>query len=528
MHPRERRAAQTPVDNPRDIRRELSDHKTTYMNTHHVVVQACEDPNQKQGHPPSLYRIEVWGEPLEPHVTELEFHVGDPTTPNGITTEALLAVVLDRLRVFQAGPLRDRQNALTITKLEEALLWQLHRTRAREAKGVAGTSTPTDAGVSPTWLETVEREIARWRASPDYNPVIPLIPVTDTWKSHTVAEVTGVVARRAFPFPLGPFIVLDHENDVLVVRIVDAAKVNAQRLTTQKMVEVGLYGFDFELLRTASPTANAEQVLCASEFVPVSTVTQYTDGGFSVDLSPLPLDGGELHARLVEAAASPSKLAREADAATTHCERCAWEGPTEELVGDAHNCPRCGSTWEVTEGPRPATPVAVEEVPEWLLSDLSREDGKLVLWISTAGGMEAVPWQEVVRIVESPATMFAGISKAIRDMFAHEVRAVRPVVALSARPAAVLEPLDHSLELRVRDACLVAVRGLNNQRLKTRVLEIPRDVWHRAYGKSNDGIGTYLGRKLMLVDLDTPDVPYVRAWSEVMCDHDEKNYDALI
>ena len=513
MHPRERRAAQTPVDNPRDIRRELSDHKTTYMNTHHVVVQACEDPNQKQGHPPSLYRIEVWGEPLEPHVTELEFHVGDPTTPNGITTEALLAVVLDRLRVFQAGPLRDRQNALTITKLEEALLWQLHRTREREAKGVAGTSTPTDAGVSPTWLETVEREIARWRASPDYNPVIPLIPVTDTWKSHTVAEVTGVVARRAFPFPLGPFIVLDHENDVLVVRVVDAAKVNAQRLTTQKRVEVGLYGFDFELLRTASPTANAEQVLCASEFVPVSTVTQYTDGGFSVDLSPPPVGGGELHAHLVEQAVG--KSTRLAHALLNH---------PGGLLDDHPGIAR--SVLPVTE--IPATPVAVEEVPEWLLSDLSREDGKLVLWISTAGGMEAVPWQEVVRIVESPATMFAGISKAIRDMFAHEVRAVRPVVALSARPAAVLEPLDHSLELRVRDACLVAVRGLNNQRLKTRVLEIPRDVWHRAYGKSNDGIGTYLGRKLMLVDLDTPDVPYVRAWSEVMCDHDEKNYDALI
>lgn len=58
---------------------------------------------------------------------------------NGITQEALLAIVCDRLRSFQAGPYASRENALALTKLEEAQHWLLHRTRARMARGVEGT-----------------------------------------------------------------------------------------------------------------------------------------------------------------------------------------------------------------------------------------------------------------------------------------------------------------------------------------------------------------------------------------------------
>lgn len=35
------------------------------------------------------------------------------------------------------------------------------------------------------------------------------------------------------------------------------------------------------------------------------------------------------------------------------CERCGWAGRDTLLVGDAANCPECGSTWEVTELPMP-------------------------------------------------------------------------------------------------------------------------------------------------------------------------------
>ena len=58
---------------------------------------------------------------------------------NGITNEALLAVVIDRLRGFQSGPFACRENALALTKLEEGLMWLQKRTRERIARGVEGT-----------------------------------------------------------------------------------------------------------------------------------------------------------------------------------------------------------------------------------------------------------------------------------------------------------------------------------------------------------------------------------------------------
>lgn len=60
---------------------------------------------------------------------------------NGITHEVLLAIVMDRLRAFQAGKFSNRENALALTKIEEAQHWLLHRTRARMARGVEGTHT---------------------------------------------------------------------------------------------------------------------------------------------------------------------------------------------------------------------------------------------------------------------------------------------------------------------------------------------------------------------------------------------------
>jgi hypothetical protein len=58
---------------------------------------------------------------------------------NGLTQEVLIAICIDRLRSFQAGPYGCRENALALTKLEEAQHWLLHRTRARMERGVEGT-----------------------------------------------------------------------------------------------------------------------------------------------------------------------------------------------------------------------------------------------------------------------------------------------------------------------------------------------------------------------------------------------------
>lgn len=58
---------------------------------------------------------------------------------NGLTQEVLLAIVADRLRSFQSDPFACRENALALTKIEEAQHWLQQRTLARMRRGVEGT-----------------------------------------------------------------------------------------------------------------------------------------------------------------------------------------------------------------------------------------------------------------------------------------------------------------------------------------------------------------------------------------------------
>lgn len=59
---------------------------------------------------------------------------------NGVMNEDLIAIVIDRLQGFQDGDYKCRENAIALTKLEEALLWLRKRTMDRERRGVEGTS----------------------------------------------------------------------------------------------------------------------------------------------------------------------------------------------------------------------------------------------------------------------------------------------------------------------------------------------------------------------------------------------------
>lgn len=59
---------------------------------------------------------------------------------NGCHQEDLLAIVIDRLRSFQSGPFACRENALALTKIEEAMHWLNHRTNERQMRGVEGTN----------------------------------------------------------------------------------------------------------------------------------------------------------------------------------------------------------------------------------------------------------------------------------------------------------------------------------------------------------------------------------------------------
>ncbi|MDR1044695.1 MAG: ABC transporter ATPase [Candidatus Adiutrix sp.] len=59
---------------------------------------------------------------------------------NGVFIEDLLSICRHRLQCFQAGEFACRENALALTKIEEALHWLNHRTADRQARNVEGTT----------------------------------------------------------------------------------------------------------------------------------------------------------------------------------------------------------------------------------------------------------------------------------------------------------------------------------------------------------------------------------------------------
>lgn len=124
----------------------LTDHQINEFNSEHVIVTRYDDRAELPGGangPHHQYAIYLSGiNSTEPPDVVLCFQKGQvrETGVNGITDEALIAIVLDRLRGFQTTPYSCRENSLAITKLEEALHWMMHRSIARQRRGVEGTS----------------------------------------------------------------------------------------------------------------------------------------------------------------------------------------------------------------------------------------------------------------------------------------------------------------------------------------------------------------------------------------------------
>lgn len=131
--------------NTEPIGRELYDHKNNKYNREHIVVKtadvrASDGANHK-------YQVLVYTNPLSEGVQQgpiatcdINFQDGglSEVGPNGITDQALIAVVLDRVRGFNEGPYRCRENSVMITKLEEALMWDRKRADDRSMRGVEG------------------------------------------------------------------------------------------------------------------------------------------------------------------------------------------------------------------------------------------------------------------------------------------------------------------------------------------------------------------------------------------------------
>lgn len=77
---------------------------------------------------------------IEP-ICEVHFQEGPikENGVNGVCNEDLIAMIICRLENFQKSEYSSRDNAMAITKLEEAMLWLRKRTIGRENRGVEGT-----------------------------------------------------------------------------------------------------------------------------------------------------------------------------------------------------------------------------------------------------------------------------------------------------------------------------------------------------------------------------------------------------
>lgn len=130
--------------------REITEHKVNPANDQLRIV-VNDDPGA--GGASHLYTISGFNTATNPSDPFKERHgaaaeyasvlfqngpIGDAGV-NGLTQEVLLAIVADRLRSFQAGPYACRENALALTKIEEAQHWLHSRTLARMQRGVEGS-----------------------------------------------------------------------------------------------------------------------------------------------------------------------------------------------------------------------------------------------------------------------------------------------------------------------------------------------------------------------------------------------------
>ena len=91
----------------------------------------------------ALHNFEVKNKTTQEVVANIHFQEGPikECGTNGVANEDLLLMVITRLQMFQDSPYECRENAVAITKLEEAAMWLRKRTMDREVRGVEGTHT---------------------------------------------------------------------------------------------------------------------------------------------------------------------------------------------------------------------------------------------------------------------------------------------------------------------------------------------------------------------------------------------------
>lgn len=114
--------------------RTLEDHKVNPANDLLTVTVVDEPGSGGANH---AYAI-IGGGVVPTHIRFQNGPIAEAGV-NGITHEALLAILCDRMRGFQSGPYASADNAEALTHMEAAQTALQRRTKARMARGVEGT-----------------------------------------------------------------------------------------------------------------------------------------------------------------------------------------------------------------------------------------------------------------------------------------------------------------------------------------------------------------------------------------------------
>ncbi len=121
--------------------RELTSHKVNGLNEKLKIVVMDEPGQGGACHEYQIQQLMTTTDRIG-EIHEIRFQNGpiQEFGVNGISGEALLAIVEDRLIGFQAGQFACRESAVALTKIQEAMMWLQKRTLDRMKRGVEGAN----------------------------------------------------------------------------------------------------------------------------------------------------------------------------------------------------------------------------------------------------------------------------------------------------------------------------------------------------------------------------------------------------
>ena len=124
--------------------RELTSHKVNGLNEA-LQIEVTDEPGQGNAcHEYEIRNLSIATKEGDefPMICSVSFQNGPIKEfgVNGISGEALLSIVEDRLLGFQSGQYACRDNAIALTHVQDAMMWLQRRTRERMQRGVEGTN----------------------------------------------------------------------------------------------------------------------------------------------------------------------------------------------------------------------------------------------------------------------------------------------------------------------------------------------------------------------------------------------------